>query len=249
MRCAASLANTSRPPPFSEMKISRRRWLVALAISIAVTHLAACAAEPPLTEVPSPTPMVSRPDEPASTGQTVEVAPSLAQIVEATSQSVPPNGGGLTGLGALKPALPLIRDWQADAQLLELGTTIMTPIAPDGTCTVWTASFYSASAQAVGGVTIQNGQTVVTAEIPTEYESGRFIDPALIKLDSDEAMRIARENGGGEYNDQEDILAVAVLNYHVASRNVVWVVNYQNPADYTNVFTVYIDAVTGKVLR
>ncbi len=62
-------------------------------------------------------------------------------------------------------------------------------------------------------------------------------------------MRIAGENGGGEYNAQGDILAVAVLNYHVASQNVVWVVNYQNQADYANVFTVYIDAVTGKVLR
>jgi len=249
MRCAAPLANTTHPPMFSEMKISRWRWLVALAISITVTHLAACAAEPSLTEAPSPTPMVSRPDEPASTAQTVEADPSLARIVEATSQSLPPTGGGLTGLEVLKLALPLIQDWQADAQLLELGTTIMTPIAPDGTCTVWTASFYSASAKAMSGVTIQNDQAVVMAEIPTDYEVGQPIDPALVKLDSDEAMRIARENGGGEYNAQEDILAVAVLNYHVASQNVVWVVNYQNQANYASVFTVYIDAVTGKILR
>jgi len=193
--------------------------------------------------------MVSQPDEPASTGQTVEAAPSLAQIVEATSKSIPLNGGGLTGLEVLKLALPIIRDWQADAQLLELGTTIMTPIAPDGTCTVWTASFYSASAKAMRGVTIQNDQALVMAEIPTDYEVGQPVDPALVKLDSDEAMRIARENGGGEYSVQEDALAVAVLNYHVAYQNVVWVVNYQNPADYANVFTIYIDAVTGKVLR
>lgn len=231
------------------MKISQYRWLVALAVSIAVTCSAACAVGPSLTAVPSPAPMVSRPDEPASTAQTVEAAQNLAQIVEATSQSIPPTGGGLTGLEVLKVALPLMRDWRADAQLLELGTTIMTPIAPDGTCTVWTASFYSPSAKATSGVTIQNDQAVVMAEIPTDYEVGQPVDPALVKLDSDEAMRIARENGGGEYSAQKDILAVAVLNYHVASQNVVWVINYQNPADYANVFTIYIDAVTGKILR
>jgi len=193
--------------------------------------------------------MVSQPDESANAAQAVEAATGLTQIVEATSESVPPTGGGLTGLEVLKLTLPLIRDWQADAQLLELGTTSMTPIAPDGTCTVWTASFYSASAKAMRGVTIQNDQAVVMAEIPIDDEVGQPVDPALVKLDSDEAMRIGRENGGGEYSDQEDIMAVAVLNYHVASQNVVWVINYQDPADYATVFTIYIDAVTGKVLR
>lgn len=249
MRCAVSLANTNRLPLSNEMKITRCRWLVALAIGLTVTYVTACGAQLRLTEAPSSAPVVSRLDETVTSTTTVEEPPNLAQIVEATSQPIPETGGALTGLEALTLAWPSIRDWKADAQLLELGTTIMAPIAPDGTCTAWTASFYSASAQAIGGVTIQNGRTVVTAEIPTQYEAGQSIDPALVKLDSDEAMRIARENGGGEYSAQEDILAVAVLNYHVASQNVVWVINYQNPADYANVFTIYMDAVTGKVLR
>ena len=245
MRCAVSLANTNHRPPFSAMNISRYRWLVALAIGIIIAHLAACSAEPSLIEAPSPVPMVSRSDETAASAPTVEAASSFAQIVEATSPPLPATGGALTGLEALKLALPSMQEWQADAQLLELGTTIMAPIAPDGTCTVWTASFYSASAKAMGGVTIQNGQTMVTAEIPTEYEAGQTIDPALIKLDSDEAMRIAGENGGGEYSAQVDTVAVAVLNHHAASQKILWVVNYQNQADYA----IHIDALTGEVLR
>ncbi len=213
-----------------------------LVIGITVTHLAACGAEPSPTEVPSP-------DEAVTSAPTVEAAPNLAQIVEATSQPTPQTGGALTGLEALKLALPSMQDWKADAQLLELGTTIMDPIATDGTCAVWTASFYSASAKAMSGVMIQNDQTIVTAEIPTGYEAEQPIDPASVTLDSDAAMRIATENGGGEYDAQADILAVAVLNYDVAFQRVVWAINYQNQADHTVVFTVHIDALTGKVLK
>jgi len=249
MHCAVSLANTKHRLLSSEMKFSAYRWLIVLAIGIAGTHLTACGAEPSLTEEPSPMPVVSASDETDNTAPTVETVPSYAQIVEATSQPLPATGGALTGLEALKLALPLMRDWQADAHLLELGTTIMAPIAPDGTCTVWTASFYSASAKAMSGVIIQNGQGMVTAEIPTEYEVGRPIDFALVKLDSHAAMRIAAENGGGKYDAQDDILAVAVLNYDVASQKVVWAVNYQNQTDYTVVFSVHIDAVTSQVLR
>jgi len=233
----------------SEMKFSAYRWLIVLAVGITVTYLAACGAQPPPSKEASPVRMVSGSNETDNATPTVEAVPSLARIVEATSPPLPTTGEALTGLDALKLALPLMHNWQTDAHLLELGTTIMSPIAPDGTCAVWTASFYSPSAQAMSGVMIQNGQDTVTTEMPTEYETGQPIDLALVKLDSNEAMRIAVQNSRDKYDPQENSLAVAVLSYDAAFQKVVWAVNHHNQADYTVISSVHIDAATGEVLK
>lgn len=227
------------------MNIRKRQWFIVLALVLTTALLVACGAKetptptPPPTKAPTPTPVVSQPE--------ATPIPSVVEATPAVPQPSAPTRGAVTGLQAFELALPLAHGWQADARLMELATTIMAPLATDGTCEVWTVNFYSVSAKAQNNVMVQNGKAAAMGQVAGEYDETRLIDPSTVKLDSAEAIKIAEENGGSEYSAQEGTIPTTSLNYHALYEKPIWTVNYLK-ADYTVAFTVHIDAAGGEVL-
>lgn len=84
-----------------------------------------------------------------------------------------------------------------------------------------------------------------------------FGDPADWQVDSDQVYRLAEDNGGKAFREQNDNvvfgmglhLAFYPVNDVTGSKQVLWEVGYSVKNDYEKELTLYIDAASGEVVE
>ncbi len=139
--------------------------------------------------------------------------------------------------------LPIVRKWQEDAELVDLGT-LETGLDANGKSTKWNAKFYSRSAQKMNLMSVTDG--VLTA-MPVESNAMRIVtvtDSTI--LDTAKLNQIAEEAGASAYTSRGMRPEATLI--HNPTTGDAWYFNYSDPETRKNVLTIIIAANSGKVV-
>ncbi len=140
--------------------------------------------------------------------------------------------------------LPIAREWQPDAELVDLGTTSQGRLQSDGRSAHWVAHFYSRSAQKVNTMAVHDG-----AVIPSPSSSNELrvfeVGPATI-LDTARLYQIAERAGASDLTDRG--MQPMVTLHKNPSTGVAWYFNYDDPETRRNAMTIIVDAHSGEVV-
>jgi hypothetical protein len=139
--------------------------------------------------------------------------------------------------------LPIAREWQEDAELVDLGTA-GAGLDAGGASTSWSVKFYSRSAQKVNQMSVSAGVLTATPVPSNEMRIVRITDGTI--LDTARLNQIAEAAGASALTSQGVRPQVGLI--HNPSAGDAWYFNYSDPATRRNVLTIVIDANAGRVV-
>jgi hypothetical protein len=139
--------------------------------------------------------------------------------------------------------LPIAREWQEDAELVDLGTA-GAGLDAGGASTSWSVRFYSRSAQKVNQMSVSAGVLTATPVPSNEMRIVRITDGTI--LDTARLNQIAEAAGASALTSQGVRPQVGLI--HNPSAGDAWYFNYPDPATRRNVLTIVIDANAGRVV-
>lgn len=157
-----------------------------------------------------------------------------------------------TAKSAYLLALQEAQNWQSDVQMVAVSTHWSEATIQDlGKAAVWDFRFFSAARNRVffGVVDLDNQQVIGRAHLFKLKSTVSLIDPASWVIDSDEAITIWANNGGGVFLENFAGSRVEVLLRQPPERTApVWDI-IGISGDQSQLFYLAIDASTGQVLN
>jgi hypothetical protein len=155
----------------------------------------------------------------------------------------------LTGWRAFQKCFVASRGWAADAKPYRLESEI-TPDAngQDGKAVRWRAGFASATRRTVRSYTWSNGDMSPNVEdtySPTNTSTLVF-DVAFLKIDSDQALKTARDHGGDK--QPADSPVFYLLDWDRTTNMAIWHVIYGTDRDNVKL-RIAVNATTGDFVR
>ncbi|HMC23104.1 MAG TPA: ankyrin repeat domain-containing protein [Thermoanaerobaculia bacterium] len=139
--------------------------------------------------------------------------------------------------------LPIVRKWQDDAELVDLGT-VATGLDAAGKSANWNAKFYSRSAQKMNLMSVTDGVLTATPVQSNEMRIVPVTESTI--LDTAKLNQIAEAAGASAYTSRGMHPEATLI--HNPSAGDAWYFNYSDPATQKNVLTIIIDANSGKVV-
>ncbi len=162
---------------------------------------------------------------------------------------IPFTGG--TAKTAYLLALAHAQSWESDVQLVTMSTHWSNITVEDlGQVDVWDFSFFSTRHQRVYFTIVATDQPVIGRAHPYKLRKPPYlIDPAKWVIDSDEAISIWANNGGGVFLGAfPDSAVEALLRQSPDEGEPVWNIIGIN-ADQSQLFFLAIDATSGNILN
>lgn len=159
---------------------------------------------------------------------------------------------GNTAKAAYMLALQTAQNWQSDVEMVAVSTHWDEATIDNlGSATVWDFRFFSAEHGRVffSAVDLNAQETLGRAHLYKLKIAPHLIDPAEWVIDSDEAISIWANNGGGTFLQNFPNSRVEALLRQTPERGVpVWDI-ISISSDQSQIFYLSIDASTGQVLN
>lgn len=188
---------------------------------------------PPPTETPAPLPTevpTSEPPPAPPTEEAAGVATTAQEAYELVLAEMPP-------------------DQAVDAAIIEMQTSSLGFLQPNGTSTSWNVKLYSPATEKMTTAFFIDGKMEQFQTVNVSRQTNPVYFDDTVILDTQRIYDIAAEATDNEIIAAGFVPSVALIKYPLDETLPTWYVNYSNPGTYQVAFTVIIDARSGEVIQ
>ncbi|MCB1739132.1 MAG: hypothetical protein KDK91_02090, partial [Gammaproteobacteria bacterium] len=190
-----------------------------------------------IAQVPTPTPPPAPTDTPAAPEEPTAAPTEAVAAVPMTAQEAYE-----FVLAEMPP------DQAVDAGIIEMQTSALGFLQPDGTSTSWSVKLYSPATEKMTTAFFVEGQMQQFQTVDVSRDTNPVFFENTVILDTERIYDLAAD-ASGDITAAGFVPSVALIRYPLDETLPTWYVNYSNPGTYEVVFTVIIDARSGEVIQ